>query len=144
MNTLQILDLFDPGIMHLVKDINIDRPYNAITLSGNYHFFFRRLFVYFEADTSAQHTYAIKPIKPYLLPELPITRQLFITPDHNIDPPLPRLLAIHRACCLVMHLSGAGDYIEKVVQDMEEGTLRSDGTTEVSSILSLRLQKLVV
>ena len=72
---------------------------------------------------------------------LPITRELFITSDHSIDPPLPRLLAIHRACCLVMHLSGAGDYVDKVLHDMEEIGVRSNGTTELGSIINLRLHQ---
>lgn len=72
---------------------------------------------------------------------LPITRDLFVTSDHNIDPPMSRLLAIHRACCLIMHLSGAGDYIDKVLMDMEDVNVRSDGTTELGSIISLRLHQ---
>jgi hypothetical protein len=39
-----------------------------------------------------------------------------------------------------MHLSSAGDYIDKVLDDMEEiGVLMTDGTTEIGSIISLRL-----
>jgi hypothetical protein len=38
-----------------------------------------------------------------------------------------------------MHLSGAGDYIDKVLRDMEDVNIRGDGTTEIGSITSLRL-----
>lgn len=72
-------------------------------------------------------------------PMLPTTRQLFITSDHGTDPPMPRLLAIHRACCLVMHLSGVGDYVKKVLWDMEEIGVKSDGTTELGNMMNLRL-----
>jgi hypothetical protein len=40
-----------------------------------------------------------------------------------------------------MHLSGAGEYIDKVLRDMEEIGVRSDGTTELGSIISLRLHQ---
>jgi hypothetical protein len=70
---------------------------------------------------------------------LPIARHLFITSDHNIDPRMPHLLAIHRACCLITHLSGAGEYIDKVLRGMEDINVRSDATTKLGSIISLRL-----
>lgn len=134
--------MFDPGIIRWIEDTNIDRPYNAITLSLDYHRYFGSLKVYFEAETGFQNKYVIKTTKPLLLPHLPITRDLYVTSDYNIDPPMPRLLAIHRACCLIMHLSGAGEYIDQVLRDIEETNIRSDGTTELGSILSLRLHQL--
>jgi hypothetical protein len=135
--------MFDPGIIHWVESTNIDRPYNALTLSVNFHRHFGNLKVYFEAEPGFPNRYTIKTTKPlsWFRPTLPITRDLFITSDHNIDPPMPRLLAIHRACCLITHLSGAGEYIDKVLRDMEEIGVRSDGTTELGSIISLRLHQ---
>ena len=96
---------------------------------------------YFEAEPGFANRYTIRNvIDSPTRPALPLTRDLFITPDHNIiDPPMPRLLAIHRACCLITHISGAGDYIDKVLRDMEDISVRSDGTTELGGIISLRL-----
>jgi hypothetical protein len=128
--------MFDPGILHLVEGTNIDRPYNAFTLSVGLHRRFGNLEVYFEAVPDTEYTYTIKSAPPFQLfrPRLPITRDLFITPHHNIEPPMPRLLAIHRACCLILHMSGAAGYIDKVLHDMDESTVRSDGTTELGSL----------
>ena len=135
--------MFDPGVVHLVEGTNIDRSYNALTLSVSFHRDFGSLKIYFEAEPGVENRYTIKTTKPFLRfrPTLPITRDLFITADHNIDPPLPRLLAIHRACCLIMHLSGAGEYVDKVLWDMEDIGVRSDGTTELGSIISLMLHQ---
>jgi hypothetical protein len=140
---LRILDMFDPGIIRWIEGTNIDRPSNALTLSVSLHRSFGSLKIYFEAEPGFQNRYTIKTTEPFLQfrPMLPITRDLFITSDHNIDPPMPRLLAIHRACCLIMHLSGAGEYIDKVLWDMEDINVRSDGTTELGSIISLRLHQ---
>ena len=140
---MRILDMFDPGIIHWIGGTNIDRPYNALTLSIGFHRHFGSLMVYFEAEPGFPNTYIIKSTNPLLRfgPTMPITRDLFITSDHNIDPPMPRLLAIHRACCLIVHLSGAGGYINKVLRDMEEIGVRSDGTTELGSIITLRLHQ---
>ena len=38
------------------------------------------------------------------------------------DLPLPNpiYLSIHATCCRVAHLSGAGEYIEKILEDLED------------------------
>jgi hypothetical protein len=51
---------------------------------------------------------------------LPVTRTLYLTPDHTIDPPSLRLLAIHRAIGRNLNLSGAGDSIDHILRDMDE------------------------
>lgn len=133
--------MFDPGIIHRLEGENIDRTYNAITLSAGFHQSFGDLQVYFEAVPNFEHTYVIKCTKEYAFfrPSLPITRQLFITPERTIDPPSANLLAIHRACCLIVHMSAAGKYIEKVLRDMEQTAAKSDGTTELGTLVNLRL-----
>jgi hypothetical protein len=136
--------LFDPGILHQTEGAKIDRSYNALTLSISLHPRFGRLEVYFEAEPTEDHTYVIKSTRPFLLfhPRLPITRKLFLTPNRNIDPPMSRLFAIHRACCLILYASGAGAYIDKVLRDMEELGVKSDGTTELGSLISLKFHNL--
>lgn len=70
---------------------------------------------------------------------LPVTRTLFASPNHTIDPPPPRLLAIHKAISIILHLSGAADHIDRIVRDMEEVGVRSDGSVELDHIVSLKL-----
>ena len=136
--------MFDPGVIHLVDGANIDRSYNAITLSSGFHRRFGSLQIYFEAKPGLSHTYTIKSTILFLTyqPKVPITRSLFITPEHTIDHPMPRLLAIHRACCLILHLSGAAEYVDKVLRDREASTAMSDGSTELGIIVGLKLHKL--
>ena len=44
----------------------------------------------------------------------------FTTPDPiNFPLPSPRLLALHAACAKVACLSGAGDYIDIILEEME-------------------------
>ncbi len=136
--------MFDPGVLHLVEGANIDRSYNAITLTVGFHRRFGSLQIYFEAMPGVDHTYTIKSTLPFLVfrPRLPITRTLFMTPEHTIDPPMPRLLAVHRACCLILHMSGAGEYIDKVLRDREAPAVMSDGSTELGNLVSLGLDRL--
>jgi hypothetical protein len=72
---------------------------------------------------------------------LPVTRTLYQTPDHTIDPPSPRLLAIHRACAFILYLSGAGDYIGKILRDLrdlDEVGINEDGSTALGHLIGLK------
>jgi hypothetical protein len=136
--------MFDPGIIHQVEGINIDRPYNALTLTHDLHQRFGDLTIYFEPLPNAEtpHTYIIQQTISYPFfrrPKLPLTRTFFTTPDRTIDPPSSRLLAIHRACSLVLHLSGAAEFVNKVIRDMDEKKVESDGMTELGNVVSFGL-----
>jgi hypothetical protein len=133
--------MFDPGITSLIEGPNIDRPYNAITLRLELHRHFGNLNIYFEAEPGPRNRYTIKPSYPRMRFQ-PITRDLYITPDHTIEPPRPRFLALHRACCVILHMSGAGEYIDKVLRDVEPGiAVRSDGATALGAAVCMRLHE---
>jgi hypothetical protein len=102
---LKILNMFDPGVVHLIDGSNIDRPTNAITLTTKFHRFFGDFEIYFEPTTQKPHTYKIiltQSQNLLLLRDLtfPITHTLYLTDKHIIDPPSPRLFVIRRAIAL--------------------------------------------
>ena len=133
--------MFDFGVTRLIEGVEIDRPFNALTLSLNYHRSFGRFKVFFTQIPDQPHTYRIEsfPGIASVTPDLPVTRTLFLSPNRNIDPPSFRLLAIHRAIAHILRLSGAGEYIEKLLRDMDEGVVRADGLTELDRFVRLRL-----
>ena len=55
----------------------------------------------------------------------------FTTPDPvKLPVPSPSYLELHAACCRVANLSGAGEYIDKVLRDMEDiQVLSQDGAS---------------
>ncbi|KAH9175942.1 hypothetical protein EDB89DRAFT_1847074 [Lactarius sanguifluus] len=60
--------------------------------------------------------------------------------DPRLPLPNPDYLEIHAACCRVAHLSGAGEYMDKVLEDLEDTrVLSEDGST--AHMLSFALQK---
>ncbi|OAA56722.1 hypothetical protein SPI_07729 [Niveomyces insectorum RCEF 264] len=135
--------MFDKNVAHWFEGVDIDRPRNALTLSHHFHQYFGAFEVYFEAVPNELHTYRIQSfLPPPMLVGLglPVTRQLFLTEGHTIDPPLPRLLAVHRAIAHILHLSGAGLYIDKLLRDMEDSVVRSDGSSELGRIVTLGLK----
>ena len=56
---------------------------------------------------------------------------MFTTVDPDKLPlPSPELLALHAACAKVAHLSGAGEYVDRIIEDMEQiDVLAYDGTS---------------
>lgn len=138
-----ILDMFDPGVAHLVDGPGIDRAYNAVSLTSTMHGMFGSMRIYFD-PTEEQHTYVIRAwveaVGSLVTPNLPLRRTLRIDPNRTIDPPSPRLLAIHRAVGQILHLSDAGNYIDKILRDLE-GTrvILEDGSTAVGNYLNARL-----
>ncbi|KAM0421191.1 hypothetical protein ACHAPT_011083 [Fusarium lateritium] len=136
----QILDMFDPGIVSLIDGVEIDRPFNALTLEMDLHQDFGNFEVFFE-PRPGPHTYRIDSTLDQALahPVFPVTRQLFPTPERTIDPPHPRLLAIHRAICRILQLSATGKYIDHILDDMDDGAVEADGSTHLASLARLKL-----
>lgn len=130
--------MLDLGVAHLIEGTDLHQPYNAITLSRKMHQYFGQFKLFFERIPDAPYTYRIDTFLPPILSRpFPITRALFIHP--TIDPPLERLLALHYAIAHILRLSGAGDYIDKILRDMEDGIVREDGSTQLGVLVNLAL-----
>ena len=137
---LQVLDMFDPGITNLINGQDIDRAFNALTLTPDMHHLFGSLHLNFEPIPAQKHTYVIRSVGPFMRSSrFPLVRTLLTAPNKTIDPPSPRLLAIHRACSMILHLSGAGNYIECVLRDEDAMMVEADGSTELGPLLLAKL-----
>ncbi|KAK3687440.1 hypothetical protein B0T22DRAFT_527268 [Podospora appendiculata] len=109
--TIAILNMFDIGI------------------------FFERV-----ADDDTADTYQIQTFHPFLSAQLqfPICRTFF---SHaSIDPPLERLLELHSAIGHVLHMSGAGEYINTILRNLEDGVVQEDGSTQLGALVNAALQ----
>jgi hypothetical protein len=120
--------------------------YNVMTMQHSARDFFDRLNLWFEetvnvlgicletklADfvTRVQDTlnyYKVWKTKLYLQAK---DHVMFTMPDPvKLPLPSPGLLTFHVACAQVTHLSGAGEYVDNIIEDMEEiCMLAHDGT----------------
>ncbi|KAM5451185.1 hypothetical protein MaudCBS49596_003890 [Microsporum audouinii] len=138
---LAILNMFDYDVGHLINGTDIDRPLNALSLTPKCHSAFGNFDIYLEAVADQEHTYRIKTFSPTqeMLYGLPVTRKLFLSENYTVEPPSPRLLALHSAIAHVLHLSGAGEYIDKILGDFEDTGVRGNGTTELGRLLKWRI-----
>ncbi|RMD41438.1 hypothetical protein DV735_g3685, partial [Chaetothyriales sp. CBS 134920] len=142
-SALAILKMFDNSVIPLIENENIDRPYNAITLSFGNHKAFGSFKLYFEPEGSQPDTYRIVALKPGVakrLQALPPGYLVTFTPGSPpIDLPSPRLLAIHKAIACILHMSAAGEYIDRILRDLDEGRVAADGSTELGQLTALRI-----
>ncbi|EEH38034.2 hypothetical protein PAAG_00955 [Paracoccidioides lutzii Pb01] len=136
---LLILNMFDYDVSHVIDGVNIDGPFNAISLTRDLHTYFGNFEVFFQAVPGRDHTYLIDTFLPQgFLHYLPVNRSLYLAADRLIDAPSPRLLAIHCAIAHILHLSAAGEYIDHILGDMEEFGVREDGSTGLGYLVKLR------
>ncbi|KAH9000144.1 hypothetical protein EDB92DRAFT_1829591 [Lactarius akahatsu] len=122
------------------KDINsLD---NVMTLGMEIHHCFDQLMMWFEAVEGSPDTYTIKATEPLVLAlcKAADCKITLTSADERLPLPNPDYLEIHAACCRVAHLSGAGEYMDKVLEDLEDTrVLSEDGST--AHMLSFALQK---
>lgn len=138
----RIMNMFDPGISHRLAATAIDSPRNAITMATDLHFRFGQLKWYLEPARGAAppHSYTM-----HLVRGQRIRRGLF-PPDGPggvitfgstaaAAAPDPRLIALHRACCLMLRMSGAGECTDRVMREMKDmqgqGVLATDGSSDL-------------
>lgn len=132
--------MFEPGFSHRLDASKIDSPMNALTLTLDYHRLFGEFQICFER--TGPHQYRIGSLEQNSFlrdPLFPVTQTLNLSWSRTIDPPDHRLLGVHCAIAHIVKLSGAGKYIEKILRDMEEVDLNSDGSTDLGDIMGLRL-----
>src|SRR4051794_37061240 len=107
--------MFDPGIIYQVEGVNIDRPYNALTLTHDLHQRFGDLNIYFEPvpNAGAPNTYIIGLHYHSACPN--VQRNLLILPCTNSLPQRPPLhphsrylLCAHETARKSRYLSASG------------------------------------
>ncbi|KAF5859457.1 hypothetical protein ETB97_002859 [Aspergillus alliaceus] len=131
----KILNMFNPTIIPLISGTDIDRPMNALTLTKDAHTLFGNFEIAFEHISD--HQYKIDYANPnqfVRIIQLPVTRTLYLTPDQKIDHPSVDFLKVHHAIARILYLSGAGEYIDKFIRDMDEmegGQVNSNGSSRI-------------
>lgn len=108
---------------------NIHRLDNILILDPVAHDHFDHLELWFEPVPGRKNTYYIKHSDVVYFHHNWKTEVTFTTPDPiQLTVPNPQLLELHAACARVARLSGAGEYIEKVLMELEDSkVLAKDG-----------------
>ncbi|KAG9009171.1 hypothetical protein FRB93_005667 [Tulasnella sp. JGI-2019a] len=144
-STWAVLERF--GQINLVSDeFNECDTYcvdNVMTLDLLVHNLFHRLVLWFEPEGDILNQYRVCSIgEPDIgIPNPPIVT--FTSSDPEIPVPNARFLRLHAACAKIANLSGASEYIESTLHDMEEmEVLATDGTS--ADVLNFALGRIPV
>ncbi|KDQ18928.1 hypothetical protein BOTBODRAFT_184748 [Botryobasidium botryosum FD-172 SS1] len=110
----------------------VDRLENTLTLHSDIQNAFDRLRLWLEPLKQESTAYCVRAIgaaRGYL-EELP-SNTTEISGQNGHPRPDPRYLCTHAACCKVANLSGAGQYVEQILRDIERGSSvpSEDGNT---------------
>jgi hypothetical protein len=137
--------MFAPQCVHLCEPFDLDRPRNAITMTKFLHESFGQLRFYLEPVAGLEHTYVAKaprPLHQHIIP--PPTHHIsFVDTPTHIDRPHPDLIAVHRAVALVVHASGASEYIERVLRERDAGVIQADGSSSLGALIAIGLSSKV-
>jgi len=117
-----------------------------MTMTNNVHSHFDRLQVWFVAEVMVffqhcwrlthveildchydqPHTYRIEAARPFFIQRYPQVVTFTTSDAGRLPLPSPRYLEIHAACAKIAHLSGAAEYIERVLEYVEEISVLAD------------------
>lgn len=143
--------MFDPGVAHTLSGARIDAPHNALLLQHDLHAEFGKLHLYFDPIQAAPDSYHVRTTRgtalpPFLLPPGPPPVVTFANHEAAGVPrsgrPCRRLLKLHMACCKMLEMAAAAEYVERLLNDvdqlMERGSLAADGSSPVGAMLAMR------
>ncbi|CAE6364000.1 unnamed protein product [Rhizoctonia solani] len=112
-----ILHMYGGIQPHELNGTGIHRLSNILTLEVGLHFCFDNLQIWLE-PTGIENQYSIARREEYYSPELPAVVTFATSTQYPL--PDPRYLALHAACARIIKLSGAAEYVEKILRDAEE------------------------
>ncbi|KAF8473505.1 hypothetical protein BDZ91DRAFT_651460 [Kalaharituber pfeilii] len=117
----------------------INEPYNAVTLCSRLHTLFGRFALTLE-PTSIESVYRVKRYRGFpslwntFIPQDAVIT--LTTSDPGVALPSRYLLELHSSVAKILHLSGMGEYIERIMREQEElRCLSGDGSTKIQRLL---------
>ncbi|TBU52839.1 hypothetical protein BD310DRAFT_831335 [Dichomitus squalens] len=121
---------------------NLHRLENIMTLEYSIHDLFDKMSLWFEAQSEPNvYRVAMAPRLELAHSGLGVPATVHFTAHSDSPLPSPKYLAIHAACCRVAHMSGAAEYFDMILRDMEElQVLSEDGAS--ADVLAYALHRL--
>ncbi|KZP08743.1 hypothetical protein FIBSPDRAFT_964551 [Athelia psychrophila] len=110
---------------------------NVMTMNSNLYDCFDSLDIWLEA-TQTINQYNVRATRPAFLTQLGVQNPITLPTNHDLSAPDPRYLKLHAACAQVAHLSGAAEYFDNILKDIEGiRVLAQDGSS--SDLLDFKL-----
>ncbi|KAE8373619.1 hypothetical protein BDV26DRAFT_284977 [Aspergillus bertholletiae] len=135
--------MFNPTILPFISETDTDRPMNILTLTKDVRMLFGDFTITFKHLSDCQYKidYA-NPDQFLRIIQLPVTRILYLPLDQRIDPPSVEFLKVYHAIAKILYLSGAGEYIDRFLWDMDEmegGQVNPNGSSRIDEYVRFKL-----
>ncbi|KAB5588436.1 HNH endonuclease [Ceratobasidium theobromae] len=136
---LLVLQQFGGVVPNELRGIGIHHLRNIMTLRDDIHTNFDALRIWLEPVEGQEHQYRLGRRFPFAYPDLPDVHN-FVTAREELSLPDRRYLALHAACAKVVHMSGAAEFIDKLLRGAEDTkVLSEDGSS--SQLLEFMLPR---
>ncbi|KAI0353931.1 hypothetical protein OH77DRAFT_563537 [Trametes cingulata] len=117
----------------------LHRLENVMTLDTSVHMRFDNMKLWLEAEPDQPNCYTVchPPGTASLFVDTLPRRVQFLSHRADLPLPNPRYLHIHATCCRIAHMSGAAEYLDHILRDMEEARVLAEdgGDAEKLSVL---------
>lgn len=142
--------MFDLGVAHTLSGSRIDAPNNALLLQADLHDEFGKLHLYFDPIQAAPNSYHVRTTRraalpPFLLAPGSAPVVTFANHEAGVTRSVlrcPRLLKLHMACCTMVEVARAAEYVQRFLDDIDElmqrGCLAADGSSPLGAMLAMR------
>jgi hypothetical protein len=74
-------------------------------------------------------------------PNFFLFRILYLIIIRTIDPSFFRLFAVYRSIARILHLNTAGDYINRILEDLDKINIKTNEFTELEYFIKLKLNE---
>lgn len=126
-----------PGLLSRINfnQSSINDHRNCITMWIDVHKIFGG-FTFALEETAILNTYNVKSYNPTWTWMLP-SQVRFVAHDDRYELPSPELLKIHAIIARILHASGKGEQIDKILRDRGDiAALAKDGSTDLAALLA--------
>ncbi|KAI0180801.1 hypothetical protein GGR52DRAFT_583291 [Hypoxylon sp. FL1284] len=139
---LTVLNMLDHGLPQLIEGTNIDRPCNVFNFGEGLSELFCNFSVFLEPFRRIPHSYLLKSFlfaSTWRIVTLPPHPTVGFIRCSTTEPPSLRLVAVHRAISIILHLSEADMYVDKLLKGLKVKEISGDGSTDLERALKFRL-----
>jgi hypothetical protein len=136
--------MYAPKVAAILHGQGIDTVNNTLFLTHDLHVNMGSLTMWFEA-TDEKDLYLIKTAVDEMKEEFELPEKVKFEnndPSRFHDLPSPHILKVHAALCRVLHMSGAAEYIGKIIDDADTlgdtKALATDGSSGLEAYFLMR------
>ena len=132
--------MFDLTTENIIRPGKIDTTENTMLLTSNLHYWFGQFLICF--DQIKENQYDVKSWDEVGSPRsLPLEVTLRKHGISTANLPLHGLLKTHKAIGKILHVSGAGESVDRLLRELDEGIVDGSGGISLGDLVECQLSR---